>query len=64
MKNVRITMLAASFFALAGVFRLGAQEFGLQLYSLRDQFKTEVEGSLAQIRDWGIAPGKSQTATG
>jgi len=47
-------MLAASFFALAGVFRLGAQEFGLQLYSLRDQFKTDVEGSLAQIRDWGI----------
>lgn len=31
-----------------------AQEFGIQLYSLRNQFSTDVEGSLAQIRDWGI----------
>ena len=30
------------------------QEIGLQLYSLRDQFKEDVEGSLKQISDWGI----------
>lgn len=31
-----------------------AQEFGIQLYSLRNQFKEDVEGSLKQISDWGI----------
>ncbi|MFM1878065.1 MAG: hypothetical protein RLZZ241_931 [Bacteroidota bacterium] len=31
-----------------------AQEFGLQLYSLRNQFSSDVEGSLAQIKAWGI----------
>lgn len=30
------------------------QEIGIQLYSLRDQFKEDVEGSLKQISDWGI----------
>lgn len=33
---------------------LCAQEIGLQLYSLRNQFKTEVPGTLSRIRDWGI----------
>jgi len=54
MKNFRNAWLAAAFCALAGAFNLGAQEFGLQLYSLRNQFSEDVEGSLAQIRDWGI----------
>lgn len=31
-----------------------AQEFGIQLYSLRNQFKTNVEQSLKTISDWGI----------
>ena len=31
-----------------------AQEIGLQLYSLRNQFKTDVPGTLAQIKSWGI----------
>ncbi len=31
-----------------------AQEIGLQLYSLRNQFKKDVEGSLKLISDWGI----------
>ena len=31
-----------------------AQEFGLQLYSLRNQFSQDVEGTLARIQDWGI----------
>lgn len=31
-----------------------AQEVGLQLYSLRDQFKDDVPGTLKLINDWGI----------
>ena len=31
-----------------------AQEIGLQLYSLRDQFKEDVPGTLKLIQDWGI----------
>lgn len=31
-----------------------AQEVGLQLYSLRNQFKTDVPGTLKMISDWGI----------
>lgn len=30
------------------------REIGLQLYSLRNEFKTEVPGTLAQIKEWGI----------
>ncbi len=33
---------------------LSAQEIGLQLYSLRNQFKKEVPGTLAQIKAWKI----------
>jgi len=33
---------------------LFAQDFGLQLYSLRNQFKNDVEKSLKTIADWGI----------
>src|SRR4051812_20128524 len=31
-----------------------AQEIGLQLYSLRNQFKTDVPGTLAKIKSFGI----------
>jgi sugar phosphate isomerase/epimerase len=31
-----------------------AQEIGLQLYSLRNKFKTDVPGALAAIKSWGI----------
>lgn len=31
-----------------------AQQIGLQLYSLRNQFKTDVPGTLAKIKSWGI----------
>ena len=34
--------------------KMTAQEFGIQLYSLRNQFKTDVEGSLKTISDWGL----------
>ena len=33
---------------------LTAQEIGLQLYSLRNQFKEDVPGTLALINEWGI----------
>ena len=33
---------------------MAAQEVGLQLYSLREQFKTDVTGSLDLIQSWGI----------
>ncbi len=33
---------------------LNAQEVGLQLYSLRDQFKSDVPGTLNLIKEWGI----------
>ncbi|MDO6518460.1 Sugar phosphate isomerase/epimerase [Zobellia uliginosa] len=33
---------------------LSAQEVGLQLYSLRNQFKTDVPGTLKLIEGWGI----------
>jgi sugar phosphate isomerase/epimerase len=31
-----------------------AQEIGLQLYSLRNEFKTDVPGTLAKIKEWNI----------
>jgi sugar phosphate isomerase/epimerase len=31
-----------------------AQEIGLELYSLREKFKTDVPGALATIKSWGI----------
>lgn len=40
--------------ALAFTVPTLAQEFGLQLYSLRNQFKTDIEGTLKTISDWGI----------
>ncbi|MEO5893527.1 MAG: sugar phosphate isomerase/epimerase [Ferruginibacter sp.] len=41
----------ALFFALNN---LSAQETGLQLYSLRNEFKTDVPGTLAKIKEWKI----------
>jgi len=41
--------------AFLGFFQLAAaQEIGLQLYSLRNQFKTDVPGTLAKIKSWNI----------
>ena len=31
-----------------------AQQIGLELYSLRNEFKTDVAGTLAKIKSWGI----------
>jgi len=33
---------------------LKAQEIGLELYSLREQFKTDVPGTLAKIKSWNV----------
>src|SRR5260221_5824638 len=45
-------------FSLAIVFALTlalkAQNIGIQLYSLRDQFPKDVPGTLALIKSWGI----------
>ncbi|MBT8235177.1 MAG: sugar phosphate isomerase/epimerase, partial [Bacteroidia bacterium] len=49
MKKVFITI-----FTLCFALPICAQEIGLQLYSLRNQFKTDIEGTLKTISDWGI----------
>jgi sugar phosphate isomerase/epimerase len=41
-------------FSLLSPNLLCAQEIGLQLYSLRNQFKTDVPGTLAKIKSWNI----------
>lgn len=45
-------LIVAFLFLLPAV--LSAQEIGLQLYSLRNEFKIDVPGTLAQIQKWGI----------
>ncbi|MEX2235219.1 MAG: sugar phosphate isomerase/epimerase [Cyclobacteriaceae bacterium] len=48
-------LLLLSFILIAFSPPLVAQtEIGLQLYSLRNEFKTEVAGTLDQIESWGI----------
>ena len=49
MKKWIITLLTLLF-----VVPTMAQEYGLQLYSLRNQFKTDIEGTLKTISEWGI----------
>ncbi len=45
-----LSLLAIALFTVP----LSAQEVGLQLYSLRNQFKTDVPGTLKIINEWGI----------
>jgi sugar phosphate isomerase/epimerase len=40
--------------ALAIGFTAGAQDIGLQLYSLRNEMKTDVPGTIAKVNSWGI----------
>ena len=56
MKTKPILFLAIFIFLLQPInmASLGAQEIGLQFYSLREQFKTDVEGTLKTISSWGI----------
>jgi len=53
-KQILIGIFCMLFFAPFGIYETNAQEFGLQLYSLRDQFKKDVPGTLKIIGDWGI----------
>lgn len=48
----RLTALCTALFLSSNL--LVAQEIGLQLYSLRNQFKTDVPGTLAKIKEWNI----------
>lgn len=50
MKNSIIFVLI-----LTGLANARAQEVGLQLYSLRNQFKEDVPKTLAMINEWGIS---------
>ncbi len=49
-KNTLVLILLAGFTLQTTL----AQEVGLQFYSLRNQFKADVEGTLKIIHDWGI----------
>lgn len=53
MINFPIHKILLVLFVFASI-PIQAQEFGIQLYSLRNQFKTNVEQSLKKISDWGI----------
>ncbi len=48
----KILVLITSFFL--SYQSLSAQEIGLELYSLREQFKTDVPGTLNKIKNWNI----------
>jgi sugar phosphate isomerase/epimerase len=56
MKPIRYPLILA--LALAGVLRLAAADFhehlGLQLYSLREQIKTDLPGALDLVKGYGI----------
>lgn len=54
MKKQYFFVLAFMVSGIVGLPDLYGQEIGLQLYSLRNEFKTDVEGTLARIQKWGI----------
>ncbi|MGB5379246.1 sugar phosphate isomerase/epimerase family protein [Muriicola sp.] len=48
------SIVALLVFSMLTMPLIQAQEVGIQLYSLRNQFKKDVEGTLKIIHDWGI----------
>lgn len=52
--NYLKSVLLALVMMLAMINQGLSQQIGLQLYSLREQFKTDVPGTLALINQWGI----------
>ncbi len=48
------TLIVVALIAFGSFQKLHAQEIGLQLYSLRNEFKTDVPGTLAKIKSFGI----------
>lgn len=53
-QKIIVKFILASFIFLTASVNLSAQEIGLQLYSLRNEFKTDVPGTLAKIKEWNI----------
>ena len=49
-----LTLVVLAIILPTSIQQLSAQEYGIQLYSLRNQFKKDVEGSLKTISDWGL----------
>lgn len=54
MKNLNLLMFVGIFASLSFVMTSKAQEIGLQLYSLREQMKLDVERNHELIQQWGI----------
>ncbi len=54
MKKTTFATALLSFAFLFGNGVMRAQEIGLQLYSLRNEFKNDVPGTLKLIKEWGI----------
>ncbi|WP_298486894.1 sugar phosphate isomerase/epimerase [uncultured Maribacter sp.] len=50
-KKYRTALILALGF---GTIQSSAQDIGLQLWSLRNQFKTDIPGTLSTIKSWGI----------
>ena len=49
-----INRMALAMLVFFTIQLVAAQEIGIQLYSLRNQFKKDVPGSLKTISDWGL----------
>jgi sugar phosphate isomerase/epimerase len=49
---MKVIIFSVLFFMSAQLIH--AQEIGLELYSLRNQFKTDIPGTLAKIKSWNI----------
>jgi sugar phosphate isomerase/epimerase len=54
LETIYSKFIALSITLLISINFLSAQEIGLELYSLRNQFKTDVPGTLAKIKEWNI----------
>lgn len=53
-KSIFSRLIAVCIVLLFSFNMLFAQEIGLQLYSLRNEFKSDVPGTLAKIKEWKI----------
>ncbi|MEQ8217407.1 MAG: sugar phosphate isomerase/epimerase [Arenibacter sp.] len=54
MKKLQLLCLFLMAIVFFGTTNVTAQEVGLQLYSLRNQFKEDIPSTLKLINDWGI----------
>ena len=54
MKKLQLLWLFLIAIVFFGTTNVLAQEVGLQLYSLRNQFKKDIPSTLKLINDWGI----------